>query len=247
MWLWLFRVGCTAAWPCTLLFLWLTGRCTPAASIPEHPQPVPLGLLHCTATESDVCAILSLPAVPDTVEGDLDTLLEDLAAPMRGAEEGAPAPPVEPRRVGGPLLLRPRDALHLRIIVDHSCVEVYTGTGEVLSTRIYRGHAPDGGDAGIDFVAFGGEAVLERVTAWEMGSAWPEVTLETPKAGGVAVGGLGLAEAFGRPAGDGEDGLASPVVGSLAADRADALFDELLMGLPEMERQVASPMPIRAQ
>ena len=28
--------------------------------------------------------------------------------------------------------------VHLRVLVDHSCVEVYTGTGEVLSTRIYR-------------------------------------------------------------------------------------------------------------
>jgi hypothetical protein len=34
--------------------------------------------------------------------------------------------------VGGPLpLMRPSETIHLRILVDHSCVEVYTGTGEV--------------------------------------------------------------------------------------------------------------------
>mgnify|MGYP001811017565 CR=1 FL=1 len=40
----------------------------------------------------------------------------------------------EPRRVGGPLPLQQGNhPIHLRVIVDHSCVEVYTGTGEVGS------------------------------------------------------------------------------------------------------------------
>ena len=111
------------------------------------------------------------------LDAELSTLLEDLAAPMRtaaaAAEESA-APPVEPRRVGGPLLMRPSDKLHLRIFVDHSCIEVFTGTGEVLSTRIYRGRAPEVAgdvDAGIEFVAFGGAAVLEKVSAYEVASS----------------------------------------------------------------------------
>lgn len=41
------------------------------------------------------------------------------------------------RRVGGPVEMEPGD-VRMRILLDHSCVEVYLGTGEVLSTRIYR-------------------------------------------------------------------------------------------------------------
>jgi hypothetical protein len=49
----------------------------------------------------------------------------------------------------------------MRVLVDHSCVEVYLSSGEVLSTRIYRGQPPHGSDAGIDFVAYGGTARIE--------------------------------------------------------------------------------------
>lgn len=43
------------------------------------------------------------------------------------------------RRVGGPTeLAAGTDTCHLRVLMDHSCIEVFTGTGEVLSTRIYR-------------------------------------------------------------------------------------------------------------
>jgi hypothetical protein len=112
-----------------------------------------------------------LPQPPgiDT-DADLDFLLDELAAPMREA----PPPIVEPRRVGGPLpTMRANAPLHLRILVDHSCVEVYTGTGETLSTRIYRGQAPEGAtDAGISLLAFGGTALVRRCSCYEMGSAW---------------------------------------------------------------------------
>ncbi len=49
----------------------------------------------------------------------------------------------------------------MRVLVDHSCVEVYLSSGEVLSTRVYRGHPPHEADAGIDFVAYGGIARVE--------------------------------------------------------------------------------------
>lgn len=55
-----------------------------------------------------------------------------------------------------------------------SCIELFTGSGEVLSTRIYRGApAHDHADAGIEFVALDGEATLERVAAYEMISIYP--------------------------------------------------------------------------
>ena len=41
------------------------------------------------------------------------------------------------RRVGGPVEMESGD-VRMRILLDHSCVEVYLATGEVLSTRIYR-------------------------------------------------------------------------------------------------------------
>lgn len=42
----------------------------------------------------------------------------------------------------------------------------------MLSTRIYRGEPPPGADSGIEFVSFGGVALLLRAEAHEMGSAW---------------------------------------------------------------------------
>lgn len=60
----------------------------------------------------------------------------------------------------------------MRVLVDHSCLEVYLSTGEVLSTRVYRGYPPPGADAGIDFVAFGGSATVHRWQAWEMRTIW---------------------------------------------------------------------------
>ncbi|KAK9916361.1 hypothetical protein WJX75_001798 [Coccomyxa subellipsoidea] len=88
------------------------------------------------------------------------------------------------RRVGGPVNLRPGEPLTMRVLVDHSCVEVYLSSGEVLSTRVYRGHPPHGSDAGIDFVAYGGIARAERVEAWEMGSIWQrEYSREPEKSG----------------------------------------------------------------
>lgn len=54
--------------------------------------------------------------------------------------------------------------MQMRVLIDRSCVEIYLSSGEVLSTRVYRGQQPVDSDAGIDFVAFGGTARVE-VTA----------------------------------------------------------------------------------
>ncbi|DBA96005.1 TPA: hypothetical protein ACH3X1_001510 [Trebouxia sp. C0004] len=75
------------------------------------------------------------------------------------------------RRVGGPVEADSGD-VHMRILLDHSCVEVYLGTGEVLSTRIYRGHPPEDADAGISFVSYGGTANVRKCCAWAVKSIW---------------------------------------------------------------------------
>ena len=196
------------------------------------------------------------------MDAELSNLLEDLAAPMRGAADEGQTAHVEPRRVGGPLLMRPSDRLHLRIFVDHSCIEVFTGTGEVLSTRVYRGRQPmhDGlQDTGIEFVAFGGAAILEKISAYEVESAWPETKSEVPsptaememaaplnvqspskgqflgstpnsaraslmdRFGSSFTGGrkASFVDRFGTSFGGGQS----------AADRADELFDEILMSI----------------
>ncbi|KAK9821729.1 hypothetical protein WJX81_006531 [Elliptochloris bilobata] len=77
------------------------------------------------------------------------------------------------RRVGG-AVAGPRlgESLTMRVLLDHSCVEVFLGSGEVLATRVYRGRPPLGADAGLDLVAYGGVARVERIEAWEMGTIW---------------------------------------------------------------------------
>jgi len=81
-------------------------------------------------------------------------------------------------RVGGPLSHDPRDPLRLRVLVDHSAVEVFASSGEVLTTRIYRGAVPsESTDAGLALVsACGTSRASARV--WAMGSIWGEAELE---------------------------------------------------------------------
>jgi len=50
-----------------------------------------------------------------------------------------------------------------------SCLEIFTGSGEVLSTRIYRGViARNNGDTGIKFFALDGKTTVKRVAAYDM-------------------------------------------------------------------------------
>lgn len=93
-------------------------------------------------------------------------------------------------------MLRASGAPAQRVVTARVC-EVHSGAGEVrpsghrpnhqpscshlptpcptqaLSTRIYRGQMPESAtDAGIAFLAFGGTALVRRVSCYEMGSAW---------------------------------------------------------------------------
>ena len=58
----------------------------------------------------------------------------------------------------------------MRVLIDHSCLEIYLSSGEVLSTRVYRGQQPADSDAGIDFVAFGGSARVEVIVLASRGT-----------------------------------------------------------------------------
>lgn len=99
------------------------------------------------------------------------------------------------RRIGGPIDWHAGQPLYLRIILDHSCLEIFTGSGEVLSTRVYRGGPIDEGDSGLDFVSFGGRANLVSAVAYEMRSIWTEDAPMSPAAADM----INDAPLFGMP------------------------------------------------
>ncbi len=84
--------------------------------------------------------------------------------------------------------LPPGAPLRLRLVLDASCLEVFTGSGQVLTTRVYRGHPPPhhhpppppstttnpatAPDSGIEVVAMGGSCTLDDLHAYEMDSCW---------------------------------------------------------------------------
>lgn len=116
----------------------------------------------------------------------------------------------------------------LRVVVDYSVLEVFTSTGEVLSTRAYRGVPPDAEDAGIEFVAIDGDAVLARVEAFEMRSIWEP--LEAPSSSAAAAGRPADMEAvFERllsPAASAKEGLSAGVSreGSFVSHKSSELL-----------------------
>ena len=94
------------------------------------------------------------------------------------------------RTIGGRITQQPGQPLQLRVLLDYSVLEVFTGTGEVLSTRVYRGTPPEGADAGLEFVAIDGTATLARVAAYEMKSIWKaDLTAAMRGAAAAAAGG----------------------------------------------------------
>ncbi|GLC44182.1 Putative beta-Fructufuranosidase [Pleodorina starrii] len=77
------------------------------------------------------------------------------------------------RRVGGRLQRPPApgNPLALRVFLDHSSLEVFTGDGEVLTARVYRG-SPSAPGAGIDFISVDGPTRLLHCAAYEMQPAF---------------------------------------------------------------------------
>ncbi|KAI8463181.1 MAG: glycosyl hydrolase [Monoraphidium minutum] len=146
------------------------------------------------------------------------------AEPLRPADAAgaAAAPPPGARRCGGRLRGLPGGGggpLGLRVLVDHSLVEVFTSTGEALATRVYRGGGGGGGAAAaaaaaggeVELLLFGGAAAA-RVDAWEVDSIWAaaaaapaaaprcaalEAAAAVARAGVAAAAGGGGASAFG--------------------------------------------------
>ncbi len=72
----------------------------------------------------------------------------------------------------GPLEIGEDEPLRLRVFIDRSIVEVFANGRQCLTLRAY----PDRPDSvGVSLFARGGRARLQRLDAWQMQSAWPEL------------------------------------------------------------------------
>ncbi len=91
----------------------------------------------------------------------IDTAQSSLAEDVHGR------PPEQ-----GPLALGPEEALHLRIFVDRSIIEVFANDVQCLTLRVYPSRADS---AGVSVYARGGAAQLRSLRAWQMRSVWPEL------------------------------------------------------------------------
>lgn len=69
---------------------------------------------------------------------------------------------------GTRLEIREKGPLDLRIFVDHSVVEVYTGTGQCLTKVI----AADPPNQGVEAFATGGKARISQIQSWPMSTIW---------------------------------------------------------------------------
>lgn len=79
----------------------------------------------------------SAAIVFDWERGVLEAIFEGAGADL-GAAEALDPEDESTRRVGGPTEHVGDEDVHLRVLLDGSALEVYIGSGEVLSTRIYR-------------------------------------------------------------------------------------------------------------
>ena len=91
----------------------------------------------------------------------IDTTQSSLAGDVHGR------PPEQ-----GPLELAPDEALHLRIFIDRSIIEVFANDKQCLTLRVYPSRADS---AGVTLFARGGAAQLRSLSAWQMRSVWPEL------------------------------------------------------------------------
>ena len=72
----------------------------------------------------------------------------------------------------GPLALAPDEALHLRIFIDRSIIEVFANDRQCLTLRVY----PEREDSrGVALFSRGRPAQLRSLKVWQMRSVWPEL------------------------------------------------------------------------
>lgn len=78
------------------------------------------------------------------------------------------------KRIGGPVTLPASgDSCKLRILFDHSLVEVFTEMGQTLTTRVYRASPPQSADQRLHLFSLGGTSKATDVEAHRMRTIWP--------------------------------------------------------------------------
>ncbi len=77
------------------------------------------------------------------------------------------------KTIGGPILLpEDRQSLQLRILIDHSLVEVFTEFGQTLTTRVYRAEPPPEADRRLHLFSLDGDSRATDIEVHEMRSIW---------------------------------------------------------------------------
>ena len=77
------------------------------------------------------------------------------------------------KSIGGPISLPPGGhSLKLRLLIDHSLVEVFTEMGQTLTTRVYRASPPQTADQRLHLFSLGGASKATGVEIYKMGSIW---------------------------------------------------------------------------
>jgi hypothetical protein len=117
--------------------IWASKKLMPQPLDPLNPANPRVGLVFKSwRSDGQGAAVLSF-------DWSSHELAVDFDAPFPDAYNPHPEDTPERRRVGGKLInYVPGTALTLRVLVDGSVLEVFTSTGETLTTRVYRGHPP---------------------------------------------------------------------------------------------------------
>lgn len=77
------------------------------------------------------------------------------------------------KSIGGPVVLPAGgQGLKLRILIDHSLVEVFTEMGQVLTTRVYKAGPPPQADDRLFLFSCGGASKATAVEVYGMASIW---------------------------------------------------------------------------
>jgi sucrose-6-phosphate hydrolase SacC (GH32 family) len=77
------------------------------------------------------------------------------------------------KTIGGPVVLPPNGkSLQLRILIDHSLVEVFTEFGQTLTTRVYRAEPPEEADRRLHLFSLQGDSSVSEVEVYKLRSIW---------------------------------------------------------------------------
>ncbi|GFH14571.1 uncharacterized protein HaLaN_10652 [Haematococcus lacustris] len=137
-----------------------------------------------------------------TLSGGVHTLNDEDGAEFNSYvdPEVPPVPDMNPavpdwirmrrEEAGGVLDMQPGESLQLRLFIDASAVEIFTGTGQALCTRVYRGVAnPNNASndkpslgTNLQLMAVGGACEVERFDVHKCNMAWLRGAKDAPLA-----------------------------------------------------------------